>query len=276
MAFIFFAVFISCDPTTGNNNPPAEEKGFALKLSDFENWGGENSTYDKTAHKFSANSDGSAGLWLGNYDKSSWSEYNCMKINYSTEDYGFFFSVEYKDGVTIAEEFYCPSNMTEFIVPLNKELLSKIEQVKIYGCWNHNVNITLKSITLLNRENPGPSKTYTEQSVEKVIDNGQKKEINASISAWKFLPTIGTGFQYGIVSGDNRSIDFGYDISYGGLGYPIESEETIKQIHAKGFNTLRLQVTSGTHIIDDNYTINPAFIKQFKKLLTGQLQIICT
>lgn len=267
LSFIFSAVFTSCAPTTGNKNPTTEEKGFTLNLSDFAIWSGENSTYNKTTHKFSGNSDGSAGLWLGNYDKSTWTEYNCIRITYSTEDYGFFFAVDYKDsGNTIEEQFYCPSNMTEFVVPLNKALLSKIEQIKIYGCWNHKVNITLKSVTLLNRKDPGPSKTYTEPPVEKITDAGSKK-INASISSWKFLPQIGTGFQYGIVSGDNRSIDFGYDISYGGLGYPIESEETIKQIHAKGFRTLRLQVTSGTHIIDDKYTIDPAFIKQVKKIV---------
>lgn len=274
-------MFISCGSKPGKE-PADEESGYEIDISKFEVSYGQGTSYDKKTFTFidaeNPSENGSINIWLEGKGKD-FADYNCVRIKYAAQNYGFFFQIKYKDGngKEITEEFYCPSNKTEFIVPLNKELLPGILSFIISGCWNQNVNIQFESITLLNCEDTGPSPTYTSGS--KIKDTDAAKQIDDSVSAWDFLPKMGVGFQYTVLGGYTFGIDFGVDGSYAWV-YPIESKELIHEIAAKGFKTLRLQVAGSFHVMDANFTLDTAFMKKLKQVVDwaideGMYVIIC-
>lgn len=164
----FFRLIIiclcSCGTKPGRDDPSLpDEDGLELDISKFESWAWGKSTYDKATSLYTTTEPCSwIGLWVEGQGEN-WSDYNCVRIKYKSQDYGFFLEVEYTDntapGGKYTEEFYCPSNKTEFIVPLNKERLANIRDFGLMGIWEQNVHVTLESLTLLNREDVGPSVT---------------------------------------------------------------------------------------------------------------------
>lgn len=262
----------SCGTKPGRDDPSLpDEDGLELDISKFESWG--NSTYDKATSLYTTTEPCSwIGLWVEGQGEN-WSDYNCVRIKYKSQDYGFFLEVEYTDNTApdgkYTEEFYCPSNKTEFIVPLNKERLVNIRDFGLMGIWNHNVHVTLESLTLLNREDVGPSVTWT--AGEKLKDTGASKKIAETLDAWTVVPDMGVGFQYSVLAGYTFGKDFGIDASYA-WGYPIETKETIHAIAEKGFKTLRLQTSGSFHVIDNDFTLDPAFMKQLKKVVDWAIE----
>lgn len=272
---------VSCGPKI--NNDDSDKGGMQFNLSNFaplpDTTG---ATFNTTTHVFATTEkDSEIHAWLGQTDLSG---YNCVKIKYSTDNYGFFFGIIYHTDSQgdIHDEYYCPSNLNEFIIPLQKERMDKIGNMYLRNIMNHaDSSVTIKSITFLNRQDPGPSKTYSTSSITPVVDSktDEEAEFDERFDAWDFLPYMGVGFQYTVCGGYTFGKDFGIDSSYA-WGYPVETKETIQAIKAKGFNTLRLQVTAGNHMIDGNYTIDPAFMNQLKKVVDWAMEedmfvIIC-
>lgn len=258
-------LFFSCKQI--NTPETNEENGLKLDISKFEAWG--DCSYDKNTGLYITNKPTECiGLWVNGQTKD-WEKYNCIRVKYETQDYGFFLVQQFADDMDkkdfYYDEYYCPSNMNEFIIPLNKEHLSSITGIMIKGIWENNVHVTIKELTLLEKDNPGPSKTYKETG-EKVLDTGSVKKIDSSIDAWDYVPDMGVGFQYAVCGGFNYGIDFGIDASYA-WGYPKETKETIHAIAQKGFKTLRLQVAGSFHVINEDFTMDPAFLKQLKKIV---------
>lgn len=269
--FYFFFLFFVYAETKSNVKP------LEVDISWFQPWG--NCTYDSKSHLYVTNEPcACAGFLLEGYENLV-AEYNCLRIKYTTQDFGFFFVLDYNNGEggVISEEYYCPSNKNEFLIPLNKKWVSRIRDFQLKGIWNHNVHIKIESITLLNQDDTGPSSTWT--AGEKVVDNGKEKKIDDSLDAWDYVPKMGVGFQYSVLAGFTYGQDFGIDAGYA-WGYPIETKETIHAIAEKGFKTLRLQVSGNFHVIDKNFTIDPAYINQLKKIVDwaideGMYVVIC-
>ena len=77
----------------------------------------------------------------------------------------------------------------------------------------------------------------------------------------------------------NGEQDYGLD-TYLCCGWRKPSKEEIHLIKEKGFNTIRLQTSPNAQLIDENYTIDPRFIKALKEVVDwviedGMYVIIC-
>lgn len=254
---------ILCSISCGSKNKN-DSDGLEIDISKFKVWSGNCSFDSSTKTYITKDTSSSMGLDI---DKSvDSSKYNCVKIEYTSKNYGFFVDLIYKDssGKEVQDEFYCPSNLTEFVMPLNDSYASNLNKIKIYGLWCHTIEIQLDSITLLNLDNPGPSVTWTKGDPLK--DTGPQKNFTFNGDAWDFLPKMGAGFQYTVTGGYTYGIDFGIDSGYA-WGYTKETSKIIKAIKAKGFKTLRLQVTGNFHLMDSNYNMDPAFMKQLKEIV---------
>lgn len=274
---ILSITFISC-PSNPAPASDSEETGLKKDISYFTPWG-DGAFYDSTTHVFSTTSyDAMVGLNVKNDDLS---EYNCVQIKYSTNNYGFFFGLSHEINGTIDQvRYFCPSNLNEFVIPLDMDKINNLADLYLQSIWNHkNTSVKIEEIKFLNRKDPGPSKTYDINAKPLPKDNGAAVEFDDSLSAWDFLPKMGVGFQYAICGNFTYGIDFGLDFSYAN-GYPIETKETIHAIKEKGFNTLRLQVAGSYHVMDNDFTLDPAFMKQLKKVVDWAIEedmyvIIC-
>lgn len=280
------AVFILSVLCTSASAFGAEKssKTYEFDLTQFSDWY-NGASFDKKTNLFTTKKDG-GNLGIGVWNKKDFlNDYNCLVINYTAHNYGFFIELIYNDksnpNNSISDEIYCPSNLTEFVIPIKKEdVCNDTFVIKLGAPWNHAANVTINKITLENRDNPELSKSYKVPVAQAPIDNGPTKKIDDSLSAWDFLPKMGVGFQYSIVAGHSYQFNFGNDVSYTAYNYPVETKETIHAIAEKGFKTLRLQTTGSFHIIDENLTLDPEFLLRIKQVVDwaieeGMYVIIC-
>ena len=104
-----------------------------------------------------------------------------------------------------------------------------------------------------------------------VIDTASYGEFDGTISAWDFVKKLGVGYQYSPFLVYDAVVDRGMDF-YLSWGYKKPSKEEIHFIKEKGFKLLRLQTSPGTHIMDENYTIDSRFIKLLKQVVDWAIE----
>ena len=102
-----------------------------------------------------------------------------------------------------------------------------------------------------------------------VVDN-KSVYFDNQVTAEHVSNRIGMGWNLGnTLDAQNRNIE-GYDQglqSETSWGNPETTEEMIEKIAESGFNSLRIPVTWHNHLIDENYTIDPKWMKRVKTIV---------
>ena len=224
-------------------------------------------------------------LWLNYLDISS---YNIVRVKYSVpneEDYGFILTTDYDDDTldwNKDKSTYCPSYLNEMVIPL-KSGQKRLNGVCISAAWNvRSGNFVIDSITLENEANPKLTDVRANDEPP-VIDTAAKGSFDDSLIAWDFVKKLGVGLQFevmfnSILSADCE-IDFGTEYTCV-LNRPKPSKKEIHFIKEKGFKTLRVQFNPNPHMLDENYTIDPRFVKNLKQIVDfaieeGMYVIVC-
>ena len=93
---------------------------------------------------------------------------------------------------------------------------------------------------------------------------------NDQISAEQVVNEIGMGWNLGntLDAHDRNLIRFDQGVeSETSWGNVLTTEELIKGLAERGFKTLRIPVTWHNHIVDENYTIDPEWMKRVKTIV---------
>ena len=216
-------------------------------------------------------------IWLNELDISN---YNIFRIKYKAlGDKGFIFVPDYGDDSIgyFDSAIYCPSYINEMVIPLRSGQ-KKLNGIMLAAPWNCPYEkFAIESIVLENVDNPDLTDIHA-SSEPPVIDTQSSGKINAAINAWDFVKNLGVGLQYQIFLPNTGELDFGMDYDF---WHEIKlTKKIIQAIKAKGFNAIRLQTNPGSHILDENYTIDPRYIKAIKESVDwcieeGMYVILC-
>ncbi len=226
-------------------------KTVTVTANDKLQWGGNRGVY----------------LWLNNLDIST---YNIARVKYKViGDYGFHFTLDYDDNTldwTNDKTTYCPSYLNEMVIPL------KSNQIKLKGIFFQGAEsvpyeqFVIESVTFEKVDNPKLTDVYASNEPP-VIDKATSGKFDDKISAWDYVKNLGVGFQYQAFATCENSLDFGMDCFHL-WGFKKPSKEIIHFIKQKGFKTIRLQTSpNGGHLLDENYTIDPRYIKALKEVV---------
>ena len=198
------------------------------------------------------------------------SDYNIVRFKYVVPtDYGFYFILNYDDNSNLAwNEYctYCPGYLTEMVIPLSPEK-KRLNGIELKNLWNISCQqIILEAITLEKVSNPQKTDVFASDEPP-VIDIATSGTINEKLTAWDFVQKLGAGFQYMCFTCGTNSLDMGMDI-YSWTGFSKPTKEHVLFLKEKGFKTIRLQTSPGLgHILDENYTIDPRYINEIKKVI---------
>ena len=215
-------------------------------------------------------------IWLSQ-DISS---YNIIRIKYRAlvDGVGFHLFTDYEnDNLDDYENSwwdrntFCPSYLNEMVIPLKKGM-KRLNSLGFFSPNNvKSGKIIIDSITLENVENPVKTDVFTNNEPP-VIDTAARGKIDDKISAWDFVKKMGVGFQYAAFATRSQGEqDFGMDTYYCG-GYHKPTKKEIHFLKEKGFNTIRLQTSPDVHLLDENYTIDPRFIKAIKEVVDWAIE----
>ena len=225
---------------------------------------------------------GSKGVYLG-LNSLDISAYNIARVKYKViGDYGFHFTMDYDDNTLdwlYDKTTYCPSYLNEMVIPL-KSNQKRLKGIKAEGTWYVPYEqFVIESVSFEKVANPVQTDVYASNEAP-VIDTAESGSFDDKISAWDFVKKLGVGFQYEPFMGHEPRIDFGMDCYNQGAGFKKPSKEIVHFIKETGFNTLRLQTAPECHLLDENYTIDPRFIKGLKEVVDWAIEedmfvIIC-
>ncbi|MBO4507867.1 MAG: glycoside hydrolase family 5 protein [Spirochaetaceae bacterium] len=196
-------------------------------------------------------------------------KYNILRIKYKAVDYGFFLVVDYDDASldwTNDKMTYCPSYLTEMIIPL-KNNQKRLSGICVQGTWGARYQqFVIESVTLEKVDNPQKTDVYASDEPP-VIDRGMAITISGKTDAWDFVKQLGAGLNYQVFENSPFKMDFGMDVQpQNGISKP--TKEQIQFLKQKGFKTIRLQTNPNLGgILDENYTLNPMYIKQIKQVI---------
>lgn len=116
---------------------------------------------------------------------------------------------------------------------------------------------------------PAPAKAAGHMAPDAVASTDAQTVIDHMTMGWNlgntFDATSDTVRQSALKRTANEGTD--YETMWGS---PVVTESLIKSLKAKGFNSIRIPVTWGHHLIDDghgNVTVSPAFLKELKRVV---------
>lgn len=241
------------------------------------------SSFDKTSRTFSIkNTEGKRGLSLLLGEKGlDISNYNIIRIKYKVSDgYGFNFALFY-DGNSVAwedEVYYCPSYLTEMVIPLIPGQ-KRINDIWFIGAWGIDYQqFVVEEITFERVSDPVKTDIWA-CSEPLVIDTASKGKLDEKISAWDFVQKLGAGFNYNAFLNNPTDVDFGLDFAWS-LNFSKPRKEVVLLFKNAGFKMLRLQTSPQNYIQDENFTIDPRYMKILKQFVDWAIEedmyvIIC-
>ena len=103
-----------------------------------------------------------------------------------------------------------------------------------------------------------------------VIDNGSKP-LKPTITSKDIINDMGLGWNLGNTLDASNGLKQDID-SETSWGNPITTKEMIEELCRKGFRTIRLPTTWRNHLIDENYTIDPKWMKRVKEIVDWCLE----
>lgn len=228
---------------------------------------GNSATFDRTTNTFTVKQKNAGiGLWLENMDIS---DYNIIRIKYQAlNDVGFLFSANYSDVQLEWPDYavYCPSYLTEIVFPI-PSYEKHLESIYMWGAYNTDYEqFIINGVTLEKIDNPKQTNVHASDE-SPVVDAATTGTLDSSLDAWDFVPQLGVGFNYWPFMGCSIDIDTGLDFYMHGSYSKSATPQVFQMVKAKGFKTIRLQVNPGNHFIDDEYTIDPRFLKDLKRVV---------
>ena len=244
--------------------------------------GDKTATYDKNTRTVTVNSDtGDRGiyLWLDSMDISI---YNIVRVKYKViGDYGFHFCMDYDDDTldwNKDKTTYCPSYLNEMVIPIlsNQQTLKGII---FQGTWHVPYEqFVINSVTFEKVENPVKTDVYVCDEPP-VVDTAETGEFDDEISSWDYVKKLGAGTNYQLFAVSEPILDWGMDC-YHAWGSKKPSKDMIHFLKEKGFTTIRLQTCPDSHLLDENYTIDPRYIRDLKECVDWAMEeglyvIIC-
>ena len=209
-------------------------------------------------------------LWLNNLNISG---YNIVRVKYKAiGDYGFMFGLDYsnKKIQSYDREAYCPSYLSEMMIPLksNEKILNGFY---VCGAWNVPYEqFVIESVSFEKVPNPAKTDVYASDEPP-VVDTAANGNYDDKISAWNYVKKLGVGFQYWAFGTCNPEQEWGMDCFHPS-GFKKPSKEIVRFIKKAGFKTLRLQTGSESHLLDENYTIDPRYIKALKEVVDWAIE----
>ena len=116
-----------------------------------------------------------------------------------------------------------------------------------------------------------PKKLFNESMIIKDTGN---KIFDDSKTQKDIINKMGFGWNLGNTLDAFKLDDFSaYDpYSEGRWGMPKTTEEMIKEIKRRGFNSIRIPVSWHNHLIDENYTIDPNWMSHTKEIVNWALK----
>ncbi|WP_191017893.1 glycoside hydrolase family 5 protein [Treponema zioleckii] len=104
---------------------------------------------------------------------------------------------------------------------------------------------------------------YAFNSKKALKDKGSAK-FNESVTALALVNDMKTGWNLGNTLDANAKSGLESETSW---GQPLATKKQIDALSAAGFKTIRLPVSWKNHIIDDKYTIDPAWMARVKQVV---------
>ena len=219
------------------------------------------------------------GIWpYGGLDISA---YNVVRIKYrALSDCGFCFVLDYEDDAIVWQDknSYCPSYLTEMVIPLIQGQ-KKVKGISFANAWNtYYEQFIVESITFEKVSNPVRTDIHASDEPP-VIDTATTGNFDDKISSWDFVQKLGAGYNYPAFTAMSAEVDFGMD-SFCTWGFSRPTKDAVLLFKNAGFKTLRLQTSPQVHMLDENYTIDPRFIKALKQFVDWAIEedmyvIIC-
>lgn len=232
------------------------------------------SSYNRETHVLVSKGGAGIHMDLGPENTIDGSEYNSMKIKYQVLNNhwaGTIFCVRYNNGTSdgLSEAYYLPSYMTEFEIPLNQTYKGKIRGFFTYT-WGKpamNTEIRFDSISLETKSLSAPTNpNYS--NLPAVVDTASagKNPINRNLDAFDIINDLGPGANLcSLFNSCSGEVDFGLD-SWTIWQCQIPTyKERVDELYNMGFTTIRVVVSWGVHMMDDNCTIDPRFMTQVKE-----------
>ena len=250
-------------------------KPYKIDLSEFEKVNGEKTmSFDKSTGIVTVNHYDSNQVCLGLAVHEDITKYNIIRIKYQAlGDYGFHVNTSYENDPASdwwGDSTYCPSYLTEMVIPIKAGVtrLGDLIFASVNHIWTYKFRIDEITLEYVNN----PQKIDIAACDEPpLIDTATSGTFNDSISAWDFVNGLGAGFHYAALHAVSAWQDFGLDC-YHWNGDVKPKKEIIQSIKNKGFRTLRLQVASYSHLLDDDYTIDPRFMKVVKVVVDWAIE----
>ena len=221
------------------------------------------------------------GIGIYPYGGIDISAYNVVRIKYRTlGDFGFRFALDYEDDAIVwqDEDNYCPSYLTEMVIPLIPGQ-TKVKGITFANAWNIDYEqFIVESITFEKVSNPVRTDIHASDEPP-VIDTASTGNFDDTISSWDFVQKLGAGYNYPAFFAMSAEMDHGLESFYT-WGFSRPTKDAVLLFKNVGFKTLRLQTSPQVHILDENYTIDPRFIKALKQFVDWAIEedmyvIIC-
>lgn len=270
--------FISCNsdvPSNQKNDNDEDVKPYVLDLSKFGQPDNDMGTYDTQTHIISINDSkylerrgSTVYCWLDYLDAS---EYNCVRVKYEALDYGFVFNIH--DDKDYSQQCYFPSSINEFLLPFDDKIdKTKLKGVSLsLGLGTREQTVKIKEISFEYVENVQKTDVWATNKAA-VIDTASEGTYDDSIYSWDYVKKLGVGLNFSEFATAGTTYEMGHDFYGMGDGYAKAKKEKILSIKNRGFSTIRLMLGNGYHMLDENYTIDPEFLAEMKKLVDWAIE----
>lgn len=201
------------------------------------------------------------------------SNYRYLKIEYENACENpekceeFRIQVLYQDGSSKLQ--ICERKRKTQYYRLKKNSKSAVKEIQIWKINEAPMVYKIHSISF--------TQNKALEDITPIVDSGTKKEFS-QISAAELVKNMGLGWNLGNTF-DAHS--FGWQENYWERGieseFDWEADETTKELlklpYDNGYKTIRIPVTWFNHIIDDNYTIDPAWMSRVKEVVDMAIDV---
>ena len=270
--FLFGCNPVSGNPDTSSGNPDTNSKpdsnsksdDYNLILDDLSPWNDKGEgTYNKQTHQITITVQYSAvQIWFNEgFDAS---DYKYAKVSYekASQDFGLVIADTSEPAGEI--NTMCSAHVTDTYLPLegiNKKSIRKILIVKRGDA--EDLSLTVKGICFTNA---------LPENVP-VIDKGNQKSFNSTISAIDLVKNMQAGWNLGNTLDSYADYTENHSIaSETCWGELYTTKEIIDIGKNNGFKTIRISCTWFNHIIDDDYTIDGNWMRRVKTIVDWAIE----
>jgi len=249
-AIFLSVIFVSCDSTIGGENGEPTVKLNKVSLGDAKYWNDSTASYDSSSKTVSISE-----------------RYNAVVFSLENQSIkGKYFVIEYEDQVGAIRASVLYSDDTDISYALDSvkkrvfillDSSKSLKELRIQQTGTENASLVIKQAGFVDELIMGK---------EPIVDSGDSVDFDSSISAIKFVKNMGVGFNLSNYFDTYTNLNDCLDVVTA-WGQPKTTKDMIQQIKTTGAKTIRIPVTWYNHIIDDEYTIDPFWMSEVKKVV---------